>query len=107
MIPSGTNSPPVARNFDPVIETLTTGPIVPSGSNSSPVARVIDPVIETLSTGPMIPLIVNTIFVICLQLTDRMHADEHIVPKVDDIHKRHDKLDIYFFITITGSITLA
>jgi hypothetical protein len=52
-------------------------------------------------------LIVNTIFVICLQLTDRMHANEHIVPKVDDIHKRHDKLDIYFFITITGSITLA
>jgi hypothetical protein len=27
--------------------------------------------------------------------------------EVDDIHKRHDKLDIYFFITITGSISLA
>ena len=54
-IPSGTNSPPVARVIDSVIETLTTGPIVPSGSNSSPVARVIDPVIETLTTGPMIP----------------------------------------------------
>ena len=54
-------------------------------------------------------LIVNTIFVICLQLIDRMHADEHIVPKVDEIHKRHAriKLDIYFFITITGSISLA
>ena len=54
-------------------------------------------------------LIVNTIFVICLQLIDRMHAYEHIVPKVDEIHKRHvrTKLDIYFFITITGSITLA
>ena len=54
-------------------------------------------------------LIVNIIFVICLQLIDRMHAYEHIVPKVDEIHKRHvrTKLDIYFFITITGSITLA
>jgi len=37
-----------------------------------------------------------------------MHTDEHIVLKVDEIHKRHvrTKLDIYFFITITGSITL-
>ena len=54
-------------------------------------------------------VIANTIFVICLQLTDRIHADEHIVPKVDEIHKRHvrTKLDIYFFITITGSISLA
>ena len=54
-------------------------------------------------------VIANTIFVICLQLIDRMHADKHIVPTVDDIHKRHvrTKLDIYFFITITGSITQA
>ena len=53
-------------------------------------------------------LIVNTIFVICLQLIDRMHAYEHIVPKVDEIHKRHvrTKLDIYFFFTNTGSISL-
>jgi len=38
-----------------------------------------------------------------------MHADEHIVPKVDEIHKRHvrTKVDFYFFVTITGSITLA
>jgi len=44
-------------------------------------------------------LIGNTIFVICLQLMDKMHADEHIVPKVDEIHKRHvrTKVDIYFF----------
>jgi hypothetical protein len=78
MITSGTNSPPVGRDIDPVIETLTTGPILPSGTNSPPVARVIDPY-------------------------------EHIVPKVDEKHKRHvrTKLDIYFFITITGSITLA
>jgi uncharacterized protein YqgV (UPF0045/DUF77 family) len=55
MIPSGNNSPPVARVIDPVIETLTTGPMIPSGSNGPPVARVIDPVIETLTTGPMIP----------------------------------------------------
>ena len=54
-------------------------------------------------------LIANAIFVICLQLTNRMHTDEHIVPKVDEIHKHQvcTKLDIYFFITITGSITLA
>ena len=41
-------------------------------------------------------LIANTIFVICLQLTDRMHADEHIIPKLDEIHKRHvrTKVDI-------------
>ena len=54
-------------------------------------------------------VIVNTIFVICLQLIDRMHAYKHIVPTVDEIHKRHvcTKLDIYFCITITGSITLA
>ena len=45
MIPSETNSQPVARVIDPVIETLTTGPMVPSGINSQPVARDIDPVI--------------------------------------------------------------
>jgi hypothetical protein len=38
-----------------------------------------------------------------------MHADEHIILKVDEIHKHQvrTKLDIYFCITITGSITLA
>ena len=38
-----------------------------------------------------------------------MYADEHIVLKVDEIHKRHvrTKVDIYFYITITGSIALA
>ena len=38
-----------------------------------------------------------------------MHADEHIVPKLYKINKRHvrTKVDIYFYITITGSITLA
>jgi hypothetical protein len=55
MIPTRNNSPPVARIIDPVIETLTIGPMIPSGSNGPPVARVIDPVIETLTTGPMIP----------------------------------------------------
>jgi uncharacterized protein YqgV (UPF0045/DUF77 family) len=54
MIPSRTNSPPVARVIDPVLETLTTGPMIPSGTNSPLVARVIDPVIETLTTGPLI-----------------------------------------------------
>jgi uncharacterized protein YqgV (UPF0045/DUF77 family) len=53
MIPLGTNSSPVARVTDPVIETLTTGPMLPSGTNSPPIGRVIDPVIETLTTGPM------------------------------------------------------
>ena len=51
MIPSGTNSSPVARVIDPVIKTLTTEPMIPSGNNNPPVARVIDPVIETLTTG--------------------------------------------------------
>jgi hypothetical protein len=60
MIPTGINSPPVVRVIDPVIETLTIGPMIPSGSNSPPVARVIDPVIETLTTGPMIPLGINS-----------------------------------------------
>jgi hypothetical protein len=55
MIPSGSNSPLVARVIDPVIEKLTTGPIIPSGSNIPPVARVIDPLIVTVTTGPMIP----------------------------------------------------
>jgi hypothetical protein len=41
MIPSESNSTPVARVIDHVIETLTTGPIIPSGTNSSSVARVI------------------------------------------------------------------
>jgi hypothetical protein len=45
MISSGSNSQPVARVIDPVIETLTTGPMVPSGINNQPVARDIDPVI--------------------------------------------------------------
>jgi hypothetical protein len=40
-----------SRVMDPVIKTLTTGPMIPSGSNSPPVARVIGPVIETLTTG--------------------------------------------------------
>jgi hypothetical protein len=50
-------------------------------------------------------VIAITIFVICLQLIDRMHADKHIVPTVDDIHKRHvrTKLDIYETLT-TGPI---
>jgi hypothetical protein len=40
--------------INPVIETLTTGWMIPSGTNSPPVARVINPVKETLTTGPMI-----------------------------------------------------
>jgi hypothetical protein len=55
MIPSGTNSPPVVRVFDPVIETLTTGPLMPSGTNNPPVVRVMDPVIETLTNGSIMP----------------------------------------------------
>jgi hypothetical protein len=88
MIPSGINSQPVARVIDPVIEILTTGAMITLGTNSPPVARGIDPVIETLTNGPIVPSGTNN-------------------PSVDDIHKRHDKLDIYFFITITGSIALA
>jgi hypothetical protein len=44
-----------------------------------------------------------------MSLNIQINAYEHIVPKVDEIHKRHAriKLDIYFFITITGSISLA
>jgi hypothetical protein len=42
MIPSRTNSPPVARVIDPVIETLNTGPMIPSGTNSPPVATTTD-----------------------------------------------------------------
>jgi uncharacterized protein YqgV (UPF0045/DUF77 family) len=110
MIPLGTNSPPVASVIDPVIETLTTGPMTPSGTNSPPADRVIDSVIETLTTGAMISSGSNSQPVArVIDLIDRMHAYEHIVPKVDEIHKRHvrTKLDIYFFITITGSISLA
>jgi hypothetical protein len=59
MIPSGTNSPPVARAIDPVIDSLTTGRMIPSGTNSPPVARailldhegIIGPVVSVSITG--------------------------------------------------------
>jgi hypothetical protein len=59
MIPSGTNSSPVARVIDPVMETLTTRQMIPSGINCPPVARAIDPVIDspgsiTLATGVLL-----------------------------------------------------
>jgi hypothetical protein len=57
--------------MDHVIKTLTTGPMIPSGSNSPPVARVIDPVIETLTTGPMIPSVSNSPLVASYRRCDR------------------------------------
>ena len=54
MIPSGSNSPLVAsyRPCDRNTDYWTDSTL---GSNSPPVARVIDPVIETLTTGPIVP----------------------------------------------------
>jgi hypothetical protein len=49
MIPSGSNSPPVARVIDPVIETLTTGPAIPSAVVSVSITGSI-----TLATGELL-----------------------------------------------------
>jgi hypothetical protein len=84
MIPSGTNSPLVARVMDPVIKTLTTGPMIPAGAASG----LLDP--EGI-IGPVVS--VSITWSITLATGVLLDSEGIIGPVVS--------------VSITGSITLA
>jgi hypothetical protein len=72
-----------------VIETLTTGPIILLGTNSPPVARGIDPVIETLTitlaTGGLLDLegIIGPVVSVSITGSIALATGKLLVPKTD------------------------